>query len=252
MTGTTTPVVPSAAPRDLLITPAAETRGVTGLLGRASWSAIFSGAAVAAVLQVWFNLLGLAIGAAVYDPSTVRTGDMQGFGIGTVIWVLASTIISLFCGGWVAGHFSRTWSRGEGALHGVVAWSVASLFGLYVLTAGIGRIASSAANVAGPALAQGGASSGASGQVEGTGSLQGPSGTVYQGQVGGEQGPSMSSQEGQGLAPRSEKAANALSAVAFLGVASMFLGLGSSALGGAVACKESGRGGEASSPIATR
>src|SRR5690606_33798901 len=92
------------------------------------------------------NLLGLAIGLAAFEP---LADQARGFGIGTVVWMLASAIISLFCGGWIAGRLAAGQPRLERALHGVVTWSVVTLFGLWLIGSGVAKALSGAANAAG-------------------------------------------------------------------------------------------------------
>lgn len=270
---TAPPVVPSTGPVDLLAPTEIDTS--PALLKRISWGAIFAGAAVAAVLGIWFNLLGLAIGLAAYNPSEQQA---TGFGIGTVIWVLATSIICLFIGGWIAGRLTGSPRRVDRALHGVVAWSVATLFGLWIVGSGLTRAVAGTASIAtelAGAIAP--AAGGAVGQLaeqmplppeieqdlqtlqaspelrQQVMSVLGAESTAQQRAALVDllaQNTGMSQEEAQSHVIRweqqanllqykvenvAESAATGLSAVAFLGVLSMFLGLGSSALGGYVA-----------------
>lgn len=264
----TVQTVPSTTPVDLLAPTEVDTS--PALLKRISWGAIFAGAAVAAVLGIWFNLLGLAIGLAAYEPAAQQA---MGFGIGTVIWVLLSSIISLFCGGWLAGRLTGSPRAIDRALHGVVAWSVAMLFSLWLVGSGVSRAVTGTASMASELA---GAVAPAAGDVAGRAvealppEIQQDLETLQANPelrrqvmavVGGDATPEqreqlvdqlaadtgMSREEAQSHVIRweqqaqimqyrasdvAEKAATGLSAVAFLGVLSMFLGLGSSALGG--------------------
>lgn len=267
------PVVPSTGPVDLLAPTEVDTS--PALLKRISWGAIFAGAAVAAVLSVWFNLLGLAIGLAAFNPIEAQA---MGFGVGTVIWVLASSIISLFCGGWLAGRLTGSPRKVDRALHGVVAWSVATLFGLWIVGSGLTRAVAGTAAVAtemagAVAPAAGGLTEQLAEQAQLPPEIEQDLQTLQANPrlrqqvmavVGGQSTPSeradlveqlaastgMSHEEAQSQVVRweqqatmlqyraaevAEAAATSLSAVAFLGVLSMFLGLGASALGGYVA-----------------
>lgn len=268
---TAPPVVPSTGPVDLLAPTEIDTS--PALLKRISWGAIFAGAAVAAVLTIWFNLLGLAIGLAAYNPTEQQA---TGFGVGTVIWVLATSIICLFAGGWIAGRLTGSPRKVDRALHGVVAWSVATLFGLWLVGSGLTRAIAGTANLATDFA---GAVAPAAGDVVGQVTQQLPPeieqdlqtiqanpelrqqvmnviGADSTAQQRAElvdllaQNTGMSQEEAQSHVIRweqqanllqykaanvAETAATSLSAVAFLGVLSMFLGLGSSALGGYVA-----------------
>ncbi len=282
---TAPPVVPSTGPVDLLAPTEIDTS--PALLKRASWGAIFAGAAVAAVLGIWFNLLGLAIGLAAYNPSETQA---MGFGIGTVIWVLATSIICMFAGGWLAGRLTGSPRKIDRALHGVVAWSVATLFGLWIVGSGLTRAVAGTASMVGEVA---GAAGGAVGQVveqaqlppeieqdlqtlqanpelrQQVMSVIGADSTAQQRAELVDllaQNTGMSQEEAQSHVIRweqqanllqykaanvAETAASSLSAVAFLGVLSMFLGLGSSALGGYVAYPDRSRRLERSSGVIT-
>lgn len=138
------PIMPSTQPVDLLVTSAIETSPAR--LKRVSWGAILAGAAFATVLQIWFNLLGLAIGLAAFNPLAESATSL---GVGAVIWLVASTVISLFCGGWLAGRLTGSPSQLDRAMHGVVTWSVAALFGLWIITSGVTRAVAGTASLAG-------------------------------------------------------------------------------------------------------
>ncbi|WP_296260100.1 MULTISPECIES: TIGR04086 family membrane protein [unclassified Pseudomonas] len=117
------------------------------LLKRISWSAIFAGVALAMVVSVILNLLGTAIGSASIDP--LQEGNpLDGLGKGTAIWVVASGIISLFVGGWVAGRLAQR----EGAMHGLLVWATTSLVTLYLVSSAVTGIVSSGLNLAGSGL----------------------------------------------------------------------------------------------------
>lgn len=83
------------------------------------WGSILSGTAVA--LGVWLMLytLGAAIGFS--------TGSQSAFSAWTAIYTLVSPILGLLCGGIVAGQSGAIRSRGEGALHGLVVWGLATV-----------------------------------------------------------------------------------------------------------------------------
>src|SRR3954469_4669797 len=92
------------------------------LLRRVSWGAIFAGLFVTIVVEMILTLLGAAIGAATINPRT-EANPTQGLGIGSAIWLLISSLISLFCGAYVAGRLSGGPRRSDGLLHGVLTFS---------------------------------------------------------------------------------------------------------------------------------
>ncbi|MCO5165831.1 MAG: hypothetical protein M9894_05625 [Planctomycetes bacterium] len=273
-TAASAPVVPSTGPLDLLAPTAIDTS--PALLKRISWGAIFAGAVVASVLQIWFNLLGLAIGLAAFDP----LAD-QAFGFGTVIWVLLTSVISLFCGGWLAGRLTGSPTKLDRALHGVVTWGVAMIFGLWIVTAGVTRalagtaaFASDIAGAVAPAALQQLDQAQLPPEIEqdlqtlqADPQLRDAVITALAGETTPGQRAAvidqlaartgMSREEAESsfvrweqqatllqyrVAGATERATTALSGVAFLGVVSMFLGLGAAALGGSVSYPDRPRG----------
>ncbi len=125
-TGTTTARTGTEGPR----TP------LPSMLSTVSWGAVFAGALVALVVMSVLNLLGIAIGAAVFDVGMAQ----EGIGIGAGIWWTLTALIGLFFGGWTAGHFSTAEVRSDGLMHGVVTWSLFVLAGFLAVTTAIGQV----------------------------------------------------------------------------------------------------------------
>ncbi|MDB6121659.1 MAG: hypothetical protein JWQ71_652 [Pedosphaera sp.] len=151
------------------------------ILRRISWAAIFAGLIIALVSQLVLSVLGVSIGATAVNPLTADQSSGQALGIGAGIWLIVSSIISLFLGGWVAGRMAG-FTR-EGALHGLVTWGAATLLTVLLLTSaaggllsGAGKLVSQAMPVAGQAMASssGGSDNSAMGSINSA--LQGVSG----------------------------------------------------------------------------
>lgn len=106
---------------------------------RVSWGAVFAAVAVVLALQLFFGALGLSFGAGSIDPLEEQN-PMAGLGIGTLIWFMVTSLISLFAGGWVAGRLAGTPQRFDGAIHGVLGWSVATLATFYLLSTAVGGL----------------------------------------------------------------------------------------------------------------
>lgn len=137
----------------------------TAFMKRISWSAVFAGVLVAIVTQMLLTLLGLGIGLGTIDP-VEESNPVAGLGIGSAIWYIVSSLLSLFVGGWVAGRLAGAPRLFDGAIHGVLTWSLVTLLTVYFLTTAIGsliggagrlvggivRTAGSAAAAAGPGL----------------------------------------------------------------------------------------------------
>ena len=101
-----------------------------------SWRAVLAGVVVALAVQILLTTLGLAIGATTVgagtDPQTARAA-----GIGVGIWYLISNLISVFCGGLVAGISARETTRTLGAIEGMVVWAFSLLLFLLFVTGGV-------------------------------------------------------------------------------------------------------------------
>jgi len=113
--------------------------GVLASVKRISWPAVFAGVLIAVVIQITLSLLGIGIGLSTVDPKT-EENPVQGLGVGTAIWYVVSSLIALFAGGWVAGRLCRTNREFDGALHGLLTWSIVSLLTLYFVTTAVGSI----------------------------------------------------------------------------------------------------------------
>jgi len=147
-------------------------------LRRISWAAIFAGLIIALVAQVVLSVLGLSIGASAINPLTDQNPGAT-IGIGAAIWLVISSIIALFLGGWVAGRMAG-FPR-EGGLHGLVTWGAATLVTLLLLSNAVGNLLSGAGKLMGQAMPMAGqamASSGGNNNAAGgvSSALQGVSG----------------------------------------------------------------------------
>lgn len=111
---------------------------------RASWGAIIAGVVIILMIQMILWTLGLAIGLAAADPGD---GNWQGLGIGAIIWLVLSTLIALFVGGWATGRLAGVPRRIDGALHGLVAWGVANILALYLVSSAVGAMFGGAASL---------------------------------------------------------------------------------------------------------
>ena len=104
---------------------------------RNSWGAIIAGAVVALSVQLLLVALGAAVGLSVVGASP-ESSTAKGVGIGAGVWWVIATLISLFCGGFVAARLSGMFRRSEGILHGAVTWGVFTLVGVLALGTLIG------------------------------------------------------------------------------------------------------------------
>lgn len=120
--------------------------GGLALTKRISWSAVFAGVLVAVVTQMLLTLLGLGVGFGSLD-TVEEQNPTAGLGIGTAIWYIISSLLSLFAGGWVAGRLASTPRLFDGVIHGVLTWCLVTLFTVYLLTTAIGKIIGGASSL---------------------------------------------------------------------------------------------------------
>jgi hypothetical protein len=118
---------------------------------RISWGAILAGAVLALVIQLSLSLLGIGIGLGTIDPLTEQN-PMAGIGIGAAIWWVISMLVSLYLGATVASRLAGMPRPTDGMLHGLLTWSVVTLFTFYLLTTAVGRIIGGVTGAAGRAL----------------------------------------------------------------------------------------------------
>lgn len=112
-----------------------------------SWGAVIAGFFLALVVYLFLTVLGTAIGASAVDP----VGDknpLSGAGTGVGIWLAITTLVSLFAGAFVSG---RTAPR-QGALHGLLTWSVVTVATTWLLASFASSVTGAAANVVGGGL----------------------------------------------------------------------------------------------------
>ena len=117
-----------------------------------SWSAVFAGVVVAMVLQVVMGLLGIGIGAANVNPM-YEADPMSGLGISASVWFAVSGLIALFGGGWVAGRLAGIPRAVDSALHGFIAWGLATLVVVYLLGTTLGTLTGGAFRILGGSIA---------------------------------------------------------------------------------------------------
>lgn len=104
--------------------------------GRLSWRAIIAGAVAAAAIHTMLVLVGMGIGLISADA----LHEMQGVSIAMGIWWLLSGTVAIFAGAWLAGRFTATHERLDGALAGVVTWSLLTVVSAWLATAATGSL----------------------------------------------------------------------------------------------------------------
>jgi hypothetical protein len=116
-----------------------------------SWPAVIAGAVVAVAVGAMLNLLGVALGAASFDPYHLDGGDAEGFTAAAGMWMAFANALALFAGGAVASRAAKYADHHRGALHGLSVWAVAFLLAMLIAA---GAAATGAAAVAGGEASQ--------------------------------------------------------------------------------------------------
>jgi hypothetical protein len=113
---------------------------------RISWGAILGGTFSALGIWALLYAFGLAVGMSSVDPN--NPSSIKGSGMFAGIWGILAPLLALFVGGIVAGRLSGVFGRGQGALHGLIMWGLATVAGAYLVAmvissvvAGAGRLA---------------------------------------------------------------------------------------------------------------
>ena len=142
--------------------------GRMDFMKRISWSAVFAGVLIAIVTQMLLTLLGLGIGLGTID-AVEEKNPASGLGIGSAIWYIISSLLSLFVGGWVAGRLASAPRLFDGVIHGVLTWCLTTLLTIYLLTTTLGSIIGGAGRLVGGIVRTAGSAVGSAAQSAGPG-----------------------------------------------------------------------------------
>ena len=112
---------------------------------RISWGAIFAGAIIALPTQLVLTLIGTAVGLATLNPAAGQNPTGTTFGIGAAVWLVISSLVSLFLGGYVAGRLGGTFN---GWLHGLATWATMTMLTILLLTTAAGGLIGTASGLA--------------------------------------------------------------------------------------------------------
>lgn len=123
--------------------PTATERAYSG--SRVAWGAILAGTVVALAAFAILSLIGLAYGFTLVEPT--EADPMNGALTTAAIWQIASQIVALGLGGYVAANLAGLLPRGAALLHGVVVWAVATLAAIWIATSAVGMLVSGASSV---------------------------------------------------------------------------------------------------------
>src|SRR5215208_8534055 len=126
-------------------TSVATSRSFDRPFARISWGSIFAGAIIALATQLVLTLTGAAVGLATLNPATGETPSGTTLGIGAGVWLVISSLVSLFLGGYVAGRLGGTFN---GWLHGLATWATMTMLTILLLTTAAGGLIGTASGLA--------------------------------------------------------------------------------------------------------
>jgi hypothetical protein len=98
---------------------------------------------LSSIVYLLMSVLGTAIGASLLSPLS-RPDPLHGFGFGSGIWVIVTTVVAVFIGSYFAGRCAPV----LGWLHGLLSWAVMVLLVAYGMTSLVGSAVNTAGTVA--------------------------------------------------------------------------------------------------------
>jgi hypothetical protein len=104
-----------------------------GVKSRVSWSAIFGGTVIALACYIVLTLLLGAVGITLSDAG-VRANSI---GIGVLIAMILTMVVSLFLGGWVSSQLTAGENRQEAAIYGFLTWAAVTGVALFLVSMGV-------------------------------------------------------------------------------------------------------------------
>ena len=110
---------------------------------------MLAGAIIALATQIVLTLIGVAIGLATLNPATGDSPTGSALGAGAGIWLVLSSLISLFLGGFIAARLA---GKVNGWLHGLTTWGTLTLLMLMLLTTAAGQLIGTASGLTNFAL----------------------------------------------------------------------------------------------------
>jgi MFS family permease len=112
-------------------------------LPRLSWGSVIAGVILSSIVYLIMSVLGTAIGASLLSPLS-QPNPLHGFGFGSGVWVIVTTVLAVFIGSYFAGRCAPV----LGWLHGLLSWAVMILLIVFGMTSLIGGAVSTVGGVA--------------------------------------------------------------------------------------------------------
>ena len=108
-----------------------------------SWRSVFAGVVTFLAILILLSLIGTAIGFGTPDLTTAD--PFSGVGIGLVIWVIITLILSFGAGGYIAGITANR----AGYIHGFITWAVSLISIVVLMTTAVSSIFGAVGNIVG-------------------------------------------------------------------------------------------------------
>ena len=112
-------------------------------LPRLSWGSVIAGVILSSIVYLIMSVLGTAIGATLLSPLS-QPNPLHGFGFGSGVWVIVTTVLAVFIGSYFAGRCAPV----LGWLHGLLSWAVMTLLIVFGMTSLIGGAVGTVGSVA--------------------------------------------------------------------------------------------------------
>jgi MFS family permease len=112
-------------------------------LPRLSWGSVIAGVILSSIVYLIMSVLGTAIGASLLSPLS-QPNPLHGFGFGSGVWVIVTTVLAVFIGSYFAGRCAPV----LGWLHGLLSWAVMTLLVVYGMSSLVTGAVSTAGSVA--------------------------------------------------------------------------------------------------------
>jgi hypothetical protein len=103
---------------------------------RVQWGPIIAGVLTSIATLLILSVLGLAIGASVFEPRDAG----ESIGTGAAIWGALSAIVAFFLGGWVAAKTAAVGGPGSGMINGLMVGATILALLLWLVGSGIASI----------------------------------------------------------------------------------------------------------------
>lgn len=102
----------------------------TSYFPKIAWGAIIVGVIIGFAYEILLNFLGVGLGLVTFSGTT----KMLTIGVGAIIWIAISGIVSMGIGGWFTGKLSNTGCRFQLITNGLIAWSIATIITIVIST----------------------------------------------------------------------------------------------------------------------